>query len=78
MTRAAVVVLDFPSLELREQAIARQPTKFPYVPGYLSFREIPAVLAALKQLKLKPDLLLWTDRDWRIRGASGWRVTSAC
>ena len=58
VTRAAVVVLDFPSLELREQAIARQPTKFPYVPGYLSFREIPAVLAALKQLKIRPDLLL--------------------
>lgn len=58
VTRAAVVVLDFPSLELREQTIARQSTKFPYVPGYLSFREIPAVLAALKKLKVKPDLLL--------------------
>jgi deoxyribonuclease V len=58
VTRAAVVVLDFPSLELREQTIARQPTKFPYVPGYLSFREIPAVLAALKKLKTRPDLLL--------------------
>jgi deoxyribonuclease V len=58
VTRAAVVVLDFPSLELREQVLARMPTRFPYVPGYLSFREIPAVLAALKQLKLKPDLIL--------------------
>ena len=47
VTRAAVVVLDFPSLERCEQAIARQRTRFPYVPGYLSFREIPAVLAAL-------------------------------
>jgi deoxyribonuclease V len=58
VTRAAVVVLGFPSLELREQAIARRPTQFPYVPGYLSFREIPAVLAALKQLTTRPDLLL--------------------
>lgn len=58
VTRAAVVVLDFPSLEMREQAIARQRTRFPYVPGYLSFREIPAVLAALKKLRIQPDLLL--------------------
>jgi deoxyribonuclease V len=58
VTRAAVVVLDFPSLAPREQAVVRQPTRFPYVPGYLSFREIPAVLAALAKLKTKPDLLL--------------------
>jgi len=58
VTRAAVVVLEFPSLELRAQAVARAPTRFPYVPGYLSFREIPAVLAALAKLKTRPDLLL--------------------
>ncbi|MGE5240713.1 MAG: endonuclease V [Bacteroidota bacterium] len=58
VTRAAVVVLDFPGLEPREQAVARQPTRFPYVPGYLSFREAPAVLAALAQLRQAPDLLL--------------------
>ncbi len=58
VTRAAVVVLDFPGLELREKAIARQRTRFPYVPGYLSFREVPALLAALKKLRTKPDLLL--------------------
>ena len=58
VTRAAVVVLDFPGLEPREQAVARQPTRFPYVPGFLSFREAPAVLAALDQLRDAPDLLL--------------------
>jgi len=57
-TRAAIAVLDFPSLELVAQAIARRPTSFPYVPGLLSFREIPAVLAALGQLETLPDLLL--------------------
>jgi deoxyribonuclease V len=58
ITRAAVVVLDFPSLEPRAHAIYREPTRFPYVPGLLSFREIPAVLGAMKKLKSLPDLLL--------------------
>lgn len=58
ITRAAIAVLDYPSLELKISAIARQPTRFPYVPGLLSFREIPAVLEALQQLDELPDLLL--------------------
>ena len=58
ITRAAVVVLDFPSLEMKEKAIARQPTRFPYVPGLLSFRELPAVLEALDQLQRAPDIFL--------------------
>ncbi|NJL22192.1 MAG: deoxyribonuclease V [Leptolyngbyaceae cyanobacterium SM1_3_5] len=57
-TRAAVAVLSFPDLKLQEQAIAHRPTTFPYVPGFLSFREVPAVLAALEQLTIAPDLLL--------------------
>jgi deoxyribonuclease V len=58
ITRAAVAVLSFPDLGLITSAIARQPTSFPYVPGLLSFREIPAVLAALDQLSELPDLIL--------------------
>ena len=57
-TRAAVAVLGLPSLELETCAIARQPTRFPYVPGLLSFREAPAVLAAMRKLRVRPDLLL--------------------
>jgi deoxyribonuclease V len=57
-TRAAVVVLEFPSLELCDQAVSRMPTRFPYVPGYLSFRELPAVLDALEGLDCQPNLLL--------------------
>jgi len=57
-TRAAVVVLEFPGLELLDQAISRSPTRFPYVPGYLSFRELPAVVEALDRLAVAPDLLL--------------------
>ncbi len=56
--RAAVAVLSFPELQLVEHAIARRPTTFPYVPGLLSFREVPTVLDALAQLNTTPDLLL--------------------
>ena len=58
ISKAAAVVLSYPELELVEKAIARIPTAFPYVPGYLSFREIPAILAVLPQLKQTPDLIL--------------------
>jgi len=58
VSRAAVAVLAFPSLHLVESAVARRPTVFPYVPGLLSFREIPAVLEALGRLSMAPDLLL--------------------
>ncbi len=58
ITRAAVAALHFPQLDLVEQAIARQPTCFPYIPGYLSFREIPALLAALAKITTTPDLIL--------------------
>lgn len=59
VTRAAVAVLDFPSLALVEQAVARRPTTFPYVPGLLSFREAPAVLEALARLATPPGLILY-------------------
>ena len=59
VTRAAVAVLDFPGLELVERAVVRVPTRFPYVPGLLSFREAPAVLAAFEKVSLAPDLILY-------------------
>lgn len=57
-TRAAIAILTFPGLELYEYSIARLPTQFPYIPGYLSFREIPAVLEALDKIKQLPDIFL--------------------
>jgi deoxyribonuclease V len=56
--RAAVAVLSFPQLELVDCAVARRRARFPYVPGLLSFREIPVLLAALARLRVKPDLIL--------------------
>jgi deoxyribonuclease V len=58
VTRAAVVVLRFPDLAPLDRALTKRVTSFPYVPGLLSFREIPAILDALDQLKVAPDLLL--------------------
>jgi deoxyribonuclease V len=59
VARAAVAVLDYPGLALADQAVARVATRFPYVPGLLSFREIPAVLAAFERLRAPPDLILY-------------------
>jgi deoxyribonuclease V len=56
--RAAVAVLAYPGLRLLESAVALRPTAFPYVPGLLSFREVPAVLEALQRLKRRPDVVL--------------------
>ena len=58
VTRAAAVVLSYPQLEVVETAIARLPTRFPYVPGLLSFRECPAALAALSRLTTSADVLV--------------------
>jgi len=57
-TRAAVAVLNFPQLELVTKSVVREATRFPYVPGYLSFREVPAILTALGSLAAQPDLVL--------------------
>lgn len=58
MACAAAVVLDFPALEIIETSVAWIPVTFPYVPGLLSFRETPAVLAACRDLRHAPDVLL--------------------
>lgn len=57
VTRAAVAVLNFPSLTLADWVLVKRPTTFPYIPGYLSFREVPAIIDALEQLKVTPNIL---------------------
>lgn len=57
-TRAVIVVMRWPSLEIVERVLHRTPTRMPYIPGLLSFRELPAALEAFGQLTITPDLLM--------------------
>ena len=55
---AAAVVIDVASGDVRETAIVHGTVSFPYVPGLLAFREVPALLAALERLSAPPDVLV--------------------
>jgi len=56
--RAAVVVVEVGTGAVVDQAIWEGPTAFPYVPGLLSFRELPAILPALDRLTVRPDVYM--------------------
>ena len=58
VTRGAVVVLRLTDLAPVASAVARRPTGFPYIPGLLSFREVPVLLDALAMLDIRPDILM--------------------
>jgi deoxyribonuclease V len=62
--RAAAVVLSFPALEVLEERTAAVPIRFPYVPGLLSFREVPALLAVWRRLRTRPDLIFCDGHGW--------------
>jgi deoxyribonuclease V len=56
---AGIVVLRLPTLETIEEVSAVGETKFPYVPGLLSFREAPALLQAWAKLQTEPDAVMF-------------------
>lgn len=56
--RAAVVILRYPDLQPIEQVTAERPLDFPYVPGLLAFREVPAILDALEKIRREPDVIM--------------------
>ncbi|TLF52111.1 deoxyribonuclease V [Halomonas urmiana] len=63
ITRAAVVVLAWPpvaegAFTVVERVVHREPTRMPYVPGLLSFREVPAALGAFEKLSIRPQLAM--------------------
>jgi deoxyribonuclease V len=55
---AGVIVYTFPALEEVERCMACRKLRFPYVPGLLSFRESPVLLAAFARLRTEPDVIL--------------------
>jgi deoxyribonuclease V len=59
MACAAVVVLNFPGLDITAQSTATRRITCPYIPGLLSFREGPVILDAFDRLEHKPDLLIF-------------------
>jgi deoxyribonuclease V len=54
----AVVVLSYPELDVVEVAMEEAPLTFPYVPGLLSFREVPVLRGALERIRSGVDLLI--------------------
>jgi deoxyribonuclease V len=56
---AGVVNIDLATMETVEEASARVELGFPYVPGYLSFRELPALAAAWERLRHRPDVVVF-------------------
>jgi deoxyribonuclease V len=55
---AGIIVLSYPDLTVVDQATVQLPVSFPYIPGLLSFREIPGLLACYEKLQTKPDLII--------------------
>ena len=56
--RASCVVLKYPECEVIEKKIYEDRIEFPYIPGYLSFREIPMLVSVLEMIENEPDLLI--------------------
>jgi deoxyribonuclease V len=56
--RAAVVVFRYPSMEIVAESIHEGPVTMPYIPGLLSFRELPLILPAVEKLSIEPDLFI--------------------
>jgi len=55
---AGIVVFSYPDLEIVDRAFVKTETQFPYIPGLLSFREIPGLIQCFEKLTQKPDLMV--------------------
>jgi deoxyribonuclease V len=64
MAIAGVVIYRVPELDEIERVWAEQPLRFPYIPGLLSFREMPAILAAFERVRQEPDLIFYDGQGY--------------
>ncbi|MEO6684475.1 MAG: deoxyribonuclease V [Dyadobacter sp.] len=55
---AGIVILRYSDLQPIAYSLVESKTSFPYVPGFLAFREVPALVQALQQIPVKPDVLM--------------------
>ncbi len=56
---AGVIIFEFPNLKVMESQFFISPINLPYIPGLLTFREGPSLLAAFKKIKNEPDIILF-------------------
>lgn len=55
---AGIILLSFPALKPLSYSLIKAETRFPYIPGFLAFREVPALVKVWEQLSVKPDVLI--------------------
>lgn len=55
---AAFCVLSYPDLDVLGYSVQRRACEFPYVPGLLAFRELPALLGAMEEVRTEPDVII--------------------
>lgn len=55
---AGIVILRYSDLKPIAFSLVKSTTRFPYIPGYLAFREVPALAEALEQIPVKPDVIM--------------------
>ena len=61
---AGIVIYRFPQMEEVERTWAESTLVFPYIPGLLSFREMPAILAAFERVHIRPDLIFYDGQGY--------------
>lgn len=61
---AAIVVIDLETMETVDEATAAAELRFPYVPGYLSFRELPPLQTCWDALRIRPDLVVFDGHGY--------------
>jgi deoxyribonuclease V len=61
---AAIVVIDLQTMAVVDEAAAAAELRFPYVPGYLSFRELPPLQTCWNALRVRPDLVIFDGHGY--------------